>query len=204
MPPREYQELGAIYAGEVPAPGEQVERLVRSALTVNGFIALPTEERAGILVVYSWGSINPDHERRDGGPDDRLLNQSELFDLVGGRPFPEKNRSIEGRAVIEAASIGRYFLIVSAYALSSHVSGTNVMLWRTQISMPSVGISQEQAMPILASAGAALLGRETSSPLFIQVDVERALAERASDETRRMALSPLDSLDGGNVEKKPR
>ena len=33
---RGYQELGAIYAGEVPAPGEQVERLVRSALTVNG------------------------------------------------------------------------------------------------------------------------------------------------------------------------
>jgi hypothetical protein len=178
-----YHEWGGIRAGEKPVTLEQIEPWLRRALQVNSIEPLRVGEAADIVVVFHWGCIRPDGWPRKGRID-LVLNQLDMLDLVGGRVLENTSSRILRQSIVEAASEERYFLIVSAFEPASYARNTNLLLWRTQISLPSPGISQLDAFPILAAAGAAFCGRETDLPRFVSIDVEKALRADAQTISR--------------------
>jgi hypothetical protein len=157
----------------------QIEPLVRAALSTAGYEGLRAGESPSIVIEFHWGCMRPDRSGLSRGRYDVIVNQLDMLDLVGGRVLERDTDRILRSALIDAASEERYFLIVSAFEPSTYARNTKTLLWRTQISMPDAGITQEQAFPILAAAGAAVFGRETPRPRFIAIDVERALRAEA-------------------------
>jgi hypothetical protein len=176
-----YHEWGGIRAGEKPATLEQIDPLVRAALRVNGYDCLQSGEVADVVVVFQWGCLRPDRSGISNRGHDEVVNQLNLLDLVGGRVLTDgRNRALRS-ALIDAAAEERYFLIVSAFEPTSYAQKVRTLLWRTQCSVPIPGISQAQAFPILAGAGAAYFGRETPLPEFIALDVAKTLRAAASE-----------------------
>ena len=174
-----YHEWGGIRAGEKAATLEQIDPLVRAALRVNGFEGLRAGETAEVVVVFQWGCLRPDRSGVSNRGHEEVVNQLDLLDLVGGRVLADgKNRALRP-ALIDAAAEERYFLIVSAFEPATYARKTRVLLWRTQCSVPAPGISQAQAFPILAGAGAGYFGRETPVPEFIALDVVKTLRDAA-------------------------
>jgi hypothetical protein len=174
-----YHEWGGIRAGEKPAKLEQIDPLIRAALRVNAYAALRVGETADVVVVFHWGCMRPNVNVLGSGRYEGVVNQHDLLDLVGGRVLAATNDRILRAALIDAASEERYFLIVSCFEPSSYARRTKTLLWRTQSSVPIPGITQEQAFPILAAAGAIHFGRDTPLPQFITLDVEQALRAAA-------------------------
>ena len=170
-----YHEWGGIRAGEKPVKLGEIDPWIRAALRVNSFAPLRVDETADIVVVFQWGCMRPEAGWRGRGAVNSILNYEDMLDLVGGRVLENTNDRTLRQAIIEAALEERYFLIVSAFEPSSYARNTSVLLWRTQISMPSPGVNQSEAFPILAAAGAALYGRETDMPRFVSIDVGKTL-----------------------------
>jgi hypothetical protein len=98
-----------------------------------------------------------------------------MVDLVGGRVLEGTNNPVLRTAIIDAAAEDRYFLIVSAFEPTAYARDSHVLWWRTQISVPISRLTQAQAFPILAAAGATLLGRDTPVPRFVAIDVAGTL-----------------------------
>jgi len=172
-----YHEWGGVRAGEKPVTLAFVEPLVRTALRMNGYVGLRQGESPELVVLFHWGCLRPEPSGLSTGHFDVVMNQDHMLDLVGVRALASNNDRILQSALTEAASEERYFLIVSAYAPPNSGEELTQLLWRTQCSLPLAGLSQDQAFPILAAAGAIHLGRETKVPDFITLDVEQVLRD---------------------------
>jgi hypothetical protein len=157
--------------------------LVRAALRLNGYAGLRHGEAPELIVVFHWGCLRPDSRGSGVGPFGVVLNQGDMLELVGGRALVSNSDRILQSALIDAAADERYFLIVSAYEPPNSGEELSRLLWRTQCSLPSDGLSQEQALPILAAAGAVHFGRETVVPDFVTLDVERMLRDAVRSAT---------------------
>lgn len=174
-----YHEWGGIRAGEKPVTLAFIEPLVRSALQMTGYAGLRHGELPELVVVFHWGCLRPDPRGLSTSRFDVVLNQDDMLDLVGARALASTHDRVLQSALIEAAAEERYFLIVSAYAPPNSGDELTRLLWRTQCSLPLAGLSQDQAFPILAAAGAIHFGRETAVPDFVTLDVERVLRNAA-------------------------
>lgn len=169
-----YREWGGIRAGEKPLLLAQIDPLVRAALQINDHVGLRFGETPDIVILFYWGCMRPEVSGVSTGKFDSVLNLHDMLDLVGGRALIEKKDRFLRAALVEAALEDRYFLIVSAYDPVAFAREAKVLLWRTQISVASPGISQEEAFPVLASCGATEFGRGTPAPRFIDIDVAKA------------------------------
>ena len=179
-----YHEWGGVRAGEKPVTLAFVEPMVRAALQVNGYVGLRQGgESPELVVVFHWGCLRPELRGLPARDFDAVLTQDHMLDLVGARALATNYDRILQSALIEAAAEERYFLIVSAYAPPKSGEEMTQLLWRTQCSLPLAGLSQDQAFPILAAAGAFHFGRETKVPDFITLDVERILRDAQHHES---------------------
>jgi hypothetical protein len=135
-----------------------------------------------IVIVVHWGCMRPDTSGRRGA----IVNLDDMLDLVGGRALAASDHGILRKALLEAAAVERYFLILSAYEPAAYARDRKVLLWRTQISTPIGTLMQPEAFPVLAACGAAHYGRPTPEPRFISVDAKNVV--RAAQ--RRVCLAP--------------
>lgn len=170
-----YHEWGGVRAGEKPTKLAQIDPIVRAALRINSYEGLRAGESPDLVIVFHWGCIRPEASGLSRGRYDVVVNQLDMLDLVGGRVLENNNDRILRSALIDAAAEERYFLIVSAFEPAAYARDTKILLWRTQVSVPLPGITQEQAFPILAATGGTHFGRETSESRFITIDIEETL-----------------------------
>ena len=178
-----YHEWGGVRAGEKPMPLAAISPLVRAALRVNGYEGLRAGETPDLVIEYYWGCMRPDASGVSRGRYDVVVNLPEMLDLVGGSFLASNPLHRLRDTLLEAVLEDRYFLICSAFEPAEYARNRKILLWRTQISLPSSGLTQEQAFPILAASGATHFGRETPEPRFIEVDVQNTL--RAVERTLR-------------------
>ncbi len=169
-----YQEMGDLVKGEKSPDAARVEKLVRKALAVNGYQGVTkTSPHLDLVVTFHWGYANPQIEKDDSG-NETFYNLNQMYSLVGGRALSKADLNFERAAITEAAREDRYFVIVTAFDFNAYMKQKKrIMLWRTQMSVPSVGIDQDTALPALVSAGGALMGRETNLPKQIFSDLGR-------------------------------
>lgn len=183
-----YHEWGGVRAGERPVKLSEIEPMIRAALSINGYEGIRRGESPDLVIEFYWGCMRPQHGLAvNGGP--AILNLDDMLDLVGDR-MTEFNRdrwSLRA-ALFEAAVEDRYFLMVSAFEPLAYARNQKLLLWRTQVSLPSGTLAQQPAFAVLAACGANSFGRATAEPRFITVDVEGTL--RAVHEQIRKSELP--------------
>lgn len=175
-----YRESGPVPAGESPANPERVDTSVRRAAQVNAYAPLRAGETADLVLVYQWGVMSPDFVPTGTAGTKRLINGDQMLALVGGSVLPKVDLESDRETILTAARDERYFLVVSAFdSKDAATSATPALLWRTQMSVPTGGLTQEQAFPLLAAAGGPLFGRATPLPRTIALPLADTLRMEA-------------------------
>lgn len=176
--PKGYSQLGLSVAGEKPPSLAQIDYLVRKALLKNGYRSVRSEQdRPSISIEYRWGTFNA------FGPelseDFRNFADSDVLDrarLVGGPKLVSRlARSMEwGETFVdredrmeffkEQAYNSIYFVVVQAFDYDALMRGQKRLLWRTNMTVNSGGVSIKETLPPLIAGAAPFLGKETAEP----------------------------------------
>lgn len=168
-----YRELGNPARGEETMDPKVVRSMLIRAIGRNHFEAAGDEDVVEAVVLsFTWGYMNP-IINRDAVGGEWFVNAAEMLNLVGGRALSQTLCTESMRSELSAAAREeRYFVIVSAYEFASYARpGAMKLLWSTQMSVPSVHLTQSKALPMLLAAGAPLFGRETPWPKRIDLKV---------------------------------
>jgi hypothetical protein len=153
--------------GDVPVPEIVLRRaLLERALLLGGAkfakeIADAMEEvdrnarvEAGVAAV-----ISPDFGGGSGmtqDPFDRLRQRS-----------PEMDR------LIDELFSSSFFVIASAYDYDALAKGQRRLLWRTKMTVNSLGVNMVESIPPLIASAAPFLGRETPDPVVVTKRITR-------------------------------
>ena len=129
-------------------------------------------EPGDLVMVIHWGHASP-LVFEDEGAIKEVLNLPEMLAVVGARAL-DRAIGVERNDILSAVREERYFAIVSAYATGDK----KTLLWRTHMTVPCLGLTQSQALPILFAAGAALFGRATAQIRQVVLDVSGMLRSR--------------------------
>lgn len=167
-----YKEFGNVPAGEQGPTLERVAPLIHAALTARHYAPQRDDASApaAIVVVFQWGCLAPDFT--PPGKEQLIIwpNTSRALALVGGRALHNADLPSDRAAIFNAATEDRYFVVVSAYdAVTFAAKKSRRLLWRTQMSVPCAGLTQDAALPLLVTAGTALLGSDTPLPQRIEL-----------------------------------
>lgn len=89
-------------------------------------------------------------------------------------PFDElRSRNVEMERLVDELFSSSYFVIASAYDYAALAKGQRQLLWRTKMTVNSLGVNMnESVLPLIASA-APYLGRETKEPVVVSKRVNR-------------------------------
>jgi hypothetical protein len=173
-----YRPIGGYDSDCAATAPTRILNLVALALTKNSFDPRRQESPPALLIVCHWGHVLPSEV--DGGAEFEFERAQRLA-LVGGAVLSSTLTRLERETILTAANDQRYFVIVSAYDWAAYSErDTKQLLWRSQMSVPSYGLSANQAWPMLTAAGAALFGRETPFPRRIALHVAGILAREIS------------------------
>lgn len=176
--PGGYQQLGWSVANEHPSEQAVMERVMTKALATNGFLPESRPDHpATLAVIYSWGSHNnPDPETIKRFPEVAMKIILERSTLVGGKKFTERL----GAAMETGAGPGEfgeqaefllyqvheelYYVVASAYDYAALARGQRRLVWRTTMTVNSLGVAMKESLPTLIANSAPFFGRETAQP----------------------------------------
>jgi hypothetical protein len=169
-----YQEFGDPRARDKAAEPLLVATHVRDALLHNHFQPITVGEAPpDLLVVFQWGAANPETAGQTGATSHSALQR---LDLVGGRALRNADLESERNTIHNAAADPRYFVAVAAYHYAeSAPNRMGSLLWRTQISVPAGGLTQDRAVPLLTAVGGRLFGMDTPLPRRVWVGINGVL-----------------------------
>ncbi|MEO7412770.1 MAG: hypothetical protein ABIZ81_05385 [Opitutaceae bacterium] len=89
-------------------------------------------------------------------------------------PFEQlRNRSVEYDRMIDELFSSSFFVVASAYDYAALVKGQRRVLWRTKLTVNSLGVNMLETVPALIATGGAYFGRETETPVVINKRVSR-------------------------------
>jgi len=167
-----FHEEGDLMAGTTPPPQDFVLSQLSKALAAQGYLPASAQTPAPtVLLVFHWGSLNPDIMRTPFGT--MLLNEKKMTALVAGNTVENLNPFSERQDALRAEYQDRYFVMVSAYDYAAATQRKKIPLWRAKMSMPSHHVSLVDAVPVLIASGAPLLGRDTLRPVWVTKPLER-------------------------------
>lgn len=163
------QELGSVIANEKIPPLGQVEPLVKAALAGRHYLPVDKEHpQPDLVIVYSWGSINPEDELGTGTDELpaalSLQSKRQMLSIVSTKNVDLRMGGFERDQVMSSLGDGRYFLLLGAYDYKSLAAGTprqKTMLWRTRLSTYNTGIGSVDlaaALPRMLEVGAKAFG----------------------------------------------
>ncbi len=172
---RGFREMGQVTAGLKPPPANEVVHLLAVELARQGYLVISKSAPApSLILLIQWGSLNPQIGTFE--PDDpgqrMFFNESQMLALVGGNTLRNLDLDFEREQVMQAAEEDRYFVALTAFDFKIYAhSHKKVMLWEAKMSLPSVGITIDEAIPALVKAGGPLFGRETVRPRMLVLPV---------------------------------
>jgi hypothetical protein len=163
-----YREIGAPIAGSRPPLQNEVLHLAAVELANQGYLVMSkTGPAPSLILLFQWGSMNPQIETFfDENPGQRMFaNEGQMLALVGGNTLQHMDLDFQKEEIRQGAEQSRYFVALTAFDYRAYARNhKKVMLWQAKMSLPSVGVSIDEAMPALVKAGGPLFGRETLQP----------------------------------------
>ena len=166
------QQLGAVIANDKIPAQQEVEPQVLKALARQFY--LPVDEmhpKPEYVIVYSWGSINPDNMDADGNSTDddaalpqTQLNQQQMLSVVATNKLDLAPNGVDRHLFLPSLSDGRYFILVGAYDYAALAAGKprkQAMLWRTRLSIyNSTNADLAAAIPMMLDAAPGAFGAD--------------------------------------------
>jgi hypothetical protein len=170
-----YREIGAPIAGSKPPLQNEVLHLAALELARQGYLVISkTAPAPALILLFQWGSMNPQIETFfDANPGQRMFaNEPQMLALVGGNTLQHMDLDFEKVEIRQGAEQSRYVIAITAFDYKAYTRDhKKVMLWQAKMSLPSVSVSIDEAMPALVKAGGPLFGRETVRPKRVVLPV---------------------------------
>ena len=163
-------EAGAIYAGENIPKKEDVAPFVKSALAGQHYLEIDeAHPEPSLVIVYGWGSINPDEmeiDLGDGVTVNQQINRNQMLAIVGTNKLDLHPNSVDYNLFLPPLDSGRYFILVGALdyaALKAGKTSRQAMLWRTRLSTYNTGAGitdMAHLIPRMLELGAGAFGAD--------------------------------------------
>lgn len=162
------QELLPLVLGSVPKRKAIIER---ASLIGGAAFAQQLNEVLNAEVALRRDADSSDSARAVAGQSDGSSLLS-LLDAVSPLAlFMKKDRRTE--AMVEEVFSDSYYVVVSAMDYLSVAQRKPILLWRTKLTLNSVGLSFAETVPSLIGAGTDYFGRETEKAVAITKRLNR-------------------------------
>jgi hypothetical protein len=191
--------MGEAISGVISPPPEAFRDILLRALAGGGYVPVPADQPAGLVLFYFWGShYGMDLDQALMFPELNDLQILERAMLVGGRRYQLQilnemdfghtfaDRTAKKRFLITQATDDLYFVVVSAYDYREVAANQPRLLWRTTMTVGTNGVSMKDTLPPLVMTASPYFGRDMPEPL--------ALHRRARRGT--VTLGPLNIVEG--------
>lgn len=100
-------------------------------------------------------------------------------DFAGGGPMTQdpfdrlRQRSPEMDRLIDELFSSSFFVVASAYDYDALAKGQRRLLWRTKMTVNSLGVNMVESIPPLIASAAPYLGKETPDPVVVTKRINR-------------------------------
>ncbi len=188
---------------KTPPPAE-LQRMIEHALAENGYLPVGDSAQAPTLVIFfHWGTSSFSPTEFDTEIDQRkaLLDRAMLLagedfadeisrameeldaqthyppEMAAMLPNPIeiiRNRSVEMARLVEELFSSSYYVVASAFDHAAMAEGRGVLLWRTKMTVNSLGVNMAESLPPLIASAAPYFGREMTEPVVVSQRVSRA------------------------------
>jgi hypothetical protein len=89
-------------------------------------------------------------------------------------PFDElRTRSADMDRLVDELFSSSFFVVASAYDYAALAKGQRRLLWRTKMTVNSLGVNMTESIPPLIASAGAYLGRETKDPVVLAKRISR-------------------------------
>ena len=162
-------ELGGVYAGEAPmSPRDEVEPLIIGALKKQNFHhAGDQTPPPALVIIYAWGSINPEELYLDADAPLTQVNEKQMLDIVATSKDDLTPGSFDRTVHIPDLAEGRHFILIGAYDYDTfdfkNPKKKRTILWRAKLSVPNSTATLAQSIPALLETGADFFGQDGPS-----------------------------------------
>ncbi len=166
-----------VWAGESIPDNKEVLRWMLQAMKAQGYLVADALHPAEQMLVFSWGMMQGGTARPAlgflGGDKVNLMWEQDQY---GGFVDPKVlvrgilRTGIAGK-VWDIAESDLFIGVVRSYTLDSLEGKKTTQLWETRFGCPATGIAMTRAMPLMVTAAAANLGRETEKPVSFNASV---------------------------------
>jgi hypothetical protein len=183
-------EEGQVTAGERHPPRAPFDKAMIQALAKAGYLAADAQHPPTLFVVFKWGSVNQydaagqdDNGNRMDDFQQKLL--IERAGLVGGieyqramaramvdGPFElERLKNANPRLYAQATS-DVYYVAAFAMDMQAATLGQTKLLWETHMSTASNGLTMDESMPVLLTAGESYFGKAMKGPQLVSMRLD--------------------------------
>lgn len=89
-------------------------------------------------------------------------------------PFERlRSRNVEMERLVDELFSSSYFVVASAYDYAAMAKGQRVLLWRTKMTVNSLGVNMAESVPPLIASASPYLGVETKDPIVVTKRISR-------------------------------
>ncbi len=160
-----------VWAGEAIPKNKDVLVWMMEAMRIQGYLVADAAHPPEQLFIFSWGMMEGGTDRPAlgflGGDKLNLMwEQVQYGGFVDPRVLMRGliRTGIAGK-VWDIAESNLFLGAVRSYTLDAMENPKPTLLWETRFACPATGLSMTKAMPLLVTAAAMNLGRETDKPV---------------------------------------
>jgi len=161
------------WAGETIPSNKAVLQWMLKAMKTQGYLVADEQHPPEQLLVFSWGMMEGGKDRPAlgflGGDKLNLMwEQIQYGGFVDQRVLLRGliRTGIAGK-VWDVAESDLFLGAVRSFTLDALDNPKPTMLWETRFACPATGLSMAKAMPLMVTAAAFNLGRETAKPVSL-------------------------------------
>jgi hypothetical protein len=154
--------------GDVPVPEDQVRRTLLTRALLLGGAKFAADVAAAMESVDTIATQQNVFVAPQGGDfmNSPAAGLSDPFDDL-------RARSTEMARLVDELFSSSYFVTASAYDYAELAKGRRRLLWRTKMTVNSLGVGMGESVPSLIASAAPYFGREMSDPIVISKRISR-------------------------------
>jgi hypothetical protein len=154
--------------GNVPVPESELRKTLLERANLLGGAKFVREVSDAMVQVDQKASMQKSFATPEGG---------DFMGSVGDMmpdPFERlRARSPEMERLVEELFSSSFFIVASAYDYAAMAKNQRLLLWRTKMTVNSLGVNMTESMPALIASAAPYLGRETKEPVVVTKRISR-------------------------------
>ncbi len=165
-----YRDLGYSMPAQQIPDAKGVLRMATRILEGQGYKMAPAGQTPSIMILCSWGTLY-----RNPNPYALKTYVPEMLKFLGAYkasmvPGPPNMFQPEIENLGALVPQGIYVMTISAFDFAVAQKGVAKPLWKTNISNSTRGFYLPEILPTMLTVAAPLIGRETTHPVWINVD----------------------------------